>query len=181
MSKTKYRPPILFDRLKADLKDCPKVLEVGAMFGDSLMAAPGPIRVALEPSIKYIEKGLEKYRESILFIEGYEHGVCMFSGSDLDAIILIDLIEHLSEARAKLLISRCKEMTRRIIVFTPDGFHKQEEDSTGFGQHGLQMHRSGWCKEYLEDFGFNVEVWKDFHKEGHPEAPNALYGVWNAR
>lgn len=169
----------LFKRLKNDLRKCARVLEVGAMFGDSLMAAPGPIRIGLEPYRPYIARGMEKYDPHILFVLGSDSDICMFHGSYLDAIILIDMIEHLSKERGEILLYRCQKMvSRAVIVFTPNGFHHQDTDSTGMGAHGLQTHQCGWTKTELDAFGFHTEIWPGYHRKEHPDAPDALYAVY---
>lgn len=78
-----------------------------------------------------------------------------------DAISIIDGIEHFPKERGKALIKEMKRVARKqIILFTPDGFVKNEPKSAwGIHTHAgdkAQKHLSGWTQKDLENEGFTL-------------------------
>lgn len=76
-----------------------------------------------------------------------------FDRPPVDAVVMIDVIEHLEKGHAVDLLRRAEHWARkRLIVFTPNGFLPQG------GHHGnpLQQHRSGWTVSELVSLGFKV-------------------------
>ena len=63
-----------------------------------------------------------------------------------DAVIALDLIEHLEKKDGfKLIEMMTKIAKKKIIIFTPNGFQPQR----AFDDNPWQEHKSGW---YFEDF-----------------------------
>lgn len=80
-----------------------------------------------------------------------------------DVISILDGIEHLSKKRGKILIDEMKRVCKeQIILFTPDGFSKNEPHHAWGIEAGdkHQRHLSGWAEDELTDLGFQyLEGW----------------------
>lgn len=98
-----------------------------------------------------------------------------FIENSYDVCCAIDVIEHLAKEEAIAFIKDMKTVGRkRVLVFTPNGFVKQEDGhGWGKGNPEYQKHRCGFTQEELEELGFVVEKWRN------PGAPEMLFGVWN--
>lgn len=93
---------------------------------------------------------------------------------DCDVAMLIDVIEHMSKADGVRLLCGLKEVFRKILVMTPDGFVEQNSDVTGY-ENEWQVHECGWTTEELEAEGFTVELKVDFHPH---LGLGALFATW---
>jgi len=93
---------------------------------------------------------------------------------DCDVAMLIDVIEHMSKGDGITLLRGLKEVFRKILVMTPDGFIEQKDDVTGF-ENEWQVHECGWDAADLAQEGFSVETIENFH---HSIQRNALFAVW---
>jgi len=66
----------------------------------------------------------------------------------VDAIYLLDVIEHMEKHKGYEVIKLAKKIARdQIVVFTPFGFMEQEGDAWGLGGDYWQTHRSGWLPQ----------------------------------
>lgn len=98
----------------------------------------------------------------------HEEKALSFDGRMLfDAALLIDVVEHLEKADALVALEYATRLAKTVVVFTPLGFLEQHEDRYGMGGDHWQTHRSGWQPEDLARFGFEVEVWENFHHQEH--------------
>lgn len=91
-----------------------------------------------------------------------------------DVVSIIDGVEHLTKKRGTELIKEAKRLCRKkAIVFTPEGYIKNEPKNTwGIpgGDHA-QHHLSGWEVKDLEKLGF-VCAWQNPALSQHNEAYN---------
>lgn len=70
-----------------------------------------------------------------------------------DAVIALDLIEHLTKKEGeKLLVAMEAIARKKVIVMTPNGFFKQEP----YEGNTYQIHKSGWNVEDFRSRGFAV-------------------------
>jgi hypothetical protein len=76
----------------------------------------------------------------------------LFSQGQFEACIALDLIEHLTKDEGRQLLRDMETIaSKRVIVFTPNGFlpqHGSEDD--------LQEHLSGWNPEEMQAIGYRV-------------------------
>lgn len=77
----------------------------------------------------------------------------------VDVISLVDVLEHLTKVRGRSTLENCKRVAkRRVIVFTQDGYVKNEPHNAwgikGADKH--QKHLSGWTQKELEKLGFTL-------------------------
>jgi len=95
----------------------------------------------------------------------------------VDAVLLIDVIEHLRREDALALIHVMKAYANKIVIFTPEG------DTIGYSNHDmgnkLQEHLSAWSAEDFESLGFDVVVYEDFHTHVKEYPIGAIWAVFN--
>jgi hypothetical protein len=76
----------------------------------------------------------------------------LFGEHSFDCVVGLDLIEHLAKEEGLSLIKDMERIaSKKIILFTPNGFLTQES----YGGD-LQEHLSGWTPEEMRELGFTV-------------------------
>lgn len=138
--------------LKRDLKDCKTVLDLGC-------GKDSPIQYC--KSIEY-SVGVEAFNPSLeesrlrnihsKYINGNVLNVD-FEENSFDAVIMIEVIEHLEKNDALNLIDKANRWARKkIIITTPNGFLPQFE----YDSNSLQNHLCGFYAKELKKKGFTV-------------------------
>lgn len=75
-----------------------------------------------------------------------------FSKGEFDAVIALDLIEHLEKEKGFELLDAMEQVAgKRVVVFTPNGFLDQPADDNPWMQH-----RSGWSTEDFRARNYRV-------------------------
>jgi len=129
------------------LRDCKTVLDVAC-------GRNSPIKNCKED---FVSTGVDIFEPYL--IESKEKGIHkdyivadimelekVIPSKSFDAVIALDLIEHLEkEDGFKLIEMMTKIAKKKIIIFTPNGFQPQR----AFDDNPWQEHKSGW---YVEDF-----------------------------
>jgi len=100
------------------------------------------IRRAREAEIHddYIVSDLEKIDE-------------LYEANSFDAVIALDVIEHLEKNEGLAMLQKMELLARRrVVIFTPNGFLPQgnKEDNV------YQVHRSGWTVDEFRELGYTV-------------------------
>ena len=100
----------------------------------------------------------------------------LFPDKSVDAVTMIDVIEHLSAADGERLLGELPRIARRrIIVFTPRGEFPQDGfDAYGEGGEELQRHRSAWEVDDFVRLGFSCAVLERFHGPWNPSFVEAF-------
>lgn len=104
-----------------------------------------------------------------------------FSPKQFDCCVALDLIEHLSkESGLKLIKDMERIASKKILLFTPNGFLPQKSH-----EGDLQKHLSGWTAEEMRALGFTVigmHGWKALRGEQHRHRlrPAWLSGIVSA-
>jgi ubiquinone/menaquinone biosynthesis C-methylase UbiE len=91
-----------------------------------------------------------------------------------DVISFIDGLEHLTKEDGMLVLEECKRVAKRkVLLFTPDGYIKNEPKDTwgvkGGDKH--QLHLSGWKPRELEERGYKL-IWQKPTISPHGEEYN---------
>jgi len=142
------------DELEAALRGCKTILDVGCGSNSPIRNYAGKtycIGVDISgPSIK-------KSRDQKIHEEYYEMDVLKinekFKPDSFDCVLALDLIEHLSKSDGLKLISMMEEIaSKRVVIFTPNGFFGQDE----YDDNPWQLHRSGWTVEEMKAMGYRV-------------------------
>ncbi len=138
--------------LKRDLKDCRSVLDLGCgkdspiQYCKSIEYSMGV--EAFEPSLetsKLRKIHSEYITDNILNVD--------FEKDSFDAVIIIEVIEHLDKNDALNLIERANKWAKkRVIITTPNGFLSQNV----YDSNVLQNHLSGFNVKELKDLSFKV-------------------------
>ena len=102
------------------------------------------------PSIKKIErtKTHDKYK-----IGDAERIDKFYEPKSFDAVMALDLIEHLEKKNGLRLLKKMEAIAKKkVIVLTPNGFIKQDS----IEDNPYQVHQSGWTVEELKKLGYKV-------------------------
>jgi cyclopropane fatty-acyl-phospholipid synthase-like methyltransferase len=71
----------------------------------------------------------------------------------VDAVVALDVIEHLVKRDALQLIKRMQSWSKKkVIILVPNGFIPQD----ACNGNPLQVHKSGWTAEEMTNLGFKV-------------------------
>lgn len=118
-------------------------------------------------AVDIVPEYLEEVKKKYPFVKTVHSDVLKFvkkqTDNSYDVISILDGIEHLTKARGLKLINEMKRVCKeQIILFTPDGFSKNEPHHAWGIEAGdeEQRHKSGWTEEELADLGFRyLEGW----------------------
>lgn len=137
--------------MKRELSECRTVLELGCGHHSPIQVCNIPFSVGVdlfEPSL------LESRRIGIhsqYVISDVRR--CGFKPRSFDAVIAVEVLEHLTKEEGVELLHQMVEWARRkVIITTPNGHLRQDP----YGSNLLQQHQSGWGVQDLESLGFQV-------------------------
>ena len=144
--------------LKKELRGCDLVLDLGCGPNSSLQDCKIPFSVGVELFEPYLKESQKKgihnqyVKKDIAKVN--------FDSKSFDAVIIIDVIEHINKEDGKLLLKKAENWAKKkIIIFTPNGFIGQN----AFDENYLQAHISGWSTQEFEKLGFRcfgLNGWK---------------------
>jgi hypothetical protein len=153
--------------LQEELLGCESVLDLGCGQSSLLQYVDGiPIRVGVEYWKPYIDEARKNRIHSdyinsdILDVKFHKDGV--------DAVMLIDVLEHIEKANAYALLLNMRNWARKkVIISVPNGDIPQ--DDTYHDGNEKQRHVSQWTPAELENLGYFVKGfggWKPLRGEG---------------
>lgn len=139
--------------LKRELKNCESVLDIGCGPSSPLKYCENiKYSVGVEPYPSYLKEARRGKTHSEYIGERIEE--LDFEEKSFDAVILIEVIEHLPQEQALETLKRAEKWARKkVVVTTPNGFVPQGE-SDG---NPLQRHLSGWGLKELESLGYRCQ------------------------
>ena len=139
------------DYLKKELSDCDTILDLGCGYNSSIQYCNVPFSVGVELFEPYLQESKKKGIHN-QYIKADVRKVELKPKS-FDAVVLLDVLEHLTKEEGYELIRKMEKYARKkIIIFTPNGLVWQD----GCDNNSLQEHKSGWGVEELEKLGFKV-------------------------
>ena len=152
--------------LLRELSDHRSVLDLGCGPHSMIAILPSHIRkVGVELHEPYYRETLSKGRHHETIQTDLNH--VEFEENSFDAVVLLDVIEHLTKEEGNALIQKMQRWARKkVIVYTPNGFVHQDE----YDENPLQKHRSGWIVEEMLAKGFKVygvNGFKALKKDSH--------------
>jgi SAM-dependent methyltransferase len=145
----------LFRRaLARALAGCRSVLDVGCGAGSPLADfAAGRFTVGVDLSMPDLAAARRAGTHAALVRADARALAAVFRPASVDAVVALDLIEHLERAEALALLDALARVARRrIVVFTPNGFVPQPPAP----ENPHQAHRSGFDVAELRARGFRV-------------------------
>lgn len=140
--------------LARKLKGCNSVLDVGC----------GSWSPLAKVKKNFYSEGFDINRPSIQKIErtkthdkykiGDAQKIDEFYGpSSFDAVMALDLIEHLEKKNGLSLLKKMEAIAKeKVIILTPNGFIKQ----ASIKDNPYQVHQSGWTVEEFKKLGYKV-------------------------
>jgi hypothetical protein len=141
----------LLRELRRTLRNCRSVLDVGC-------GNLSPLRTLRVETLVGVE-GFEPARQEAqtnathdeILLGDVRQVRSLLGERRFDACVALDLIEHLPKESGWKLLSDLEHLaTRRVVIFTPNGFLPQR------GHGDLQEHLSGWTPEELRGRGYQV-------------------------
>lgn len=155
--------PQFYDHLKKELKGCKSVLDLGCGRSSPLRYCSVNYSVGVDLFKPYLieSKKMEIHNEYILAdIRKVE-----FKPESFDCVLALDVLEHLAKKEGTSLIKKMENVAKKkIIIFTPNGFLRQDE----YDEDKLQIHKSGWTVDEFKKLGYEVKGingWKPLRKE----------------
>lgn len=151
--KSIYRKifPGVTEYLKNELQGCESVLDLGCGYNSPIQYCKVPFSVGVELFEPYLKESKKKgihnkyIKADIRKIE--------FKPKSFDAVIAVEVLEHLTKEEGHKLIANMERWARKkIIISTPNGYLYQTEVDGNL----LQEHKSGWSVEELKNLGFKV-------------------------
>lgn len=146
---------VLFRRtLARALADCRSVLDVGCGPSSPLARlAAGRFTVGVDLSRSDLAAARRAGTHAAFVRADARTVAAVFRPRSVDAVVALDVIEHLARAEALVLLDALEQAARRrVVVFTPNGFVPQPP--TPDNPH--QEHRSGFDVATLRARGFRV-------------------------
>jgi hypothetical protein len=139
--------------LEKELEGCTNVLEIGSGKTSYLRDLESDFKItALDISLNQIRESRKNqvYNNHILG-DVLTINQLIKPGS-FDAIVAMDLIEHLDKEKGLKLISDLSSLAKKIIIYTPNGFLFQPPTA----DNPFQEHLSGWDFDEMQNLGFKV-------------------------
>lgn len=145
---------VYYRKLAVELKTCDLVLDVGCGSWSPLSKVKKHFYAEgidiHKPSLeKANHSGVhDKYRlGDVNKIDEY------YQAKSFDAVIALDLIEHLSKSDGLKLIKKMEKIARKkVILLTPNGFIRQDP----LKNNPYQVHQSGWRVSEFSKLGYRV-------------------------
>lgn len=159
--------------LQKELRNCQNVLDIGCGPSSPLQYCQGiKDKIGVEPFKEYVLQSKKMGIHSKYINKKIEE--VNFPQKSVDAVIMIEILEHLSKNDGFKTLGKVEKWARKkIIITTPNGFFKQKEN-----KNPLQKHLSGWTAEEMKKMGYKVyglSGLKALRKtpEGEQEYPNS--------
>ena len=136
--------------LKQELKDCESVLDLGCGPDSPLQYCSNVQHsVGVEAFQPYLEESKKKQIHSEYVSK--KIGNLDFEENSFDAVIMLEVIEHLEEQEGLEVLKKLEKWARKkVIISTPNGFFPQKV----VDNNPMQVHLSGWDVEKMESLGF---------------------------
>ena len=143
--------PGLVEYLRKELSDCTTALDLGCGCNSPIQYCNVLFSIGVELFDAYLEESKKKsihnqyIKADITKIE--------FKPKSFDAILCLEVLEHLTKEEGYELIKRMKKWAKKkIIISVPNGFIEQH----GYDGNPFQEHHSGWKIEEFKNLGFKV-------------------------
>lgn len=136
--------------LKRELEDCESVLDLGCGSSSPIQYCKNiKYSVGVDAYKPYLEESKKKKIHD-KYILGDITKV-NFKPKSFDAVIMIDVLEHLEKESGNQLLEKAENWARKkIIVSTPNGFLPGED------RISFQSHRFGWTIREMKKLGYRI-------------------------
>jgi GT2 family glycosyltransferase len=138
--------------LRRELSGCNTVLDLGCGYLSPINRYNLLFSVGVELYEPYLQESSRK-RVHDQYIKA-DVRIIEFKPKSFDAVIALDLLEHLTKQEGADLLHRMEMWARKkVIVFTPNGYIRQGE----YDNNPLQEHKASWDTGELRNAGFQVK------------------------
>ena len=137
--------------LKKELKDCQSVLDLGCG-PDSPLQYCKNIKhsIGVEAFQPYLDESQKKGIHNEYIKKNI--GEIEFEENSFDAVILMEVIEHMEENVGLEVLKKIESWARyKVIISTPNGFFPQKI----VDNNPMQVHLSGWDTKKMKSLGFS--------------------------
>ncbi|MBS3145161.1 methyltransferase domain-containing protein [Candidatus Woesearchaeota archaeon] len=140
--------------VEKELKECENILDVGCGANSQIQFFKiKRYTVGIDIDKKSLEKSRDKKIHNKYIHKNILEINKIFSPKSFDAVIALDVIEHLKKEQGFQLIKKMEKIAKKkTIIFTPNGFLAQE----AYDNNKHQEHLSGWEIEELKERGYKV-------------------------
>ena len=143
---------MLVGELRCQLRGCGTVLDLGCGDDSPLRFLPNAHLVGIDGYQPALEAARSRGTHDEFFAGDAKSIREMFPDRRFEACVALDVIEHLPKDEGWRMLEDLERLaTRRVIIFTPNGF---------ISQHGhggdLQEHLSGWNADEMRQRGYWV-------------------------
>ena len=134
------------------LADCRTCLDVGCGSGSPVRFLDFRHRVGIDGHEPSLARAKEAGTHDEYHVCNAQDIGQRFSDDQFDCCIALDLIEHLSKDDGYKLLEQMERIaSRKVLIFTPNGFLRQESENGD-----MQAHLSGWDAREMQSLGFIV-------------------------
>jgi SAM-dependent methyltransferase len=144
--------PNLVVLVRRELEGCKSFLDIGCGKSSIVRYFSKDFKSA---GVDLFEPYIEESRKKGIHDEYFKMDVrkLKFKPKSFDAVIALELIEHLRKKEGEKLLDDMERIARkRVIVFTPNGFLEQK----GYDGNEYQEHKSGWTVSEMRRRGYRV-------------------------
>ncbi len=143
----------LVRELETQLGPCRRILEIGCGPDSALQFLASDREIeGLDVHEPWLLKAKERGILTNYHLANALEIDTLFQSGQFDAIVALDLIEHLEKPDGHELIKKMSAVASdRIIIFTPNGFLPQQDESNLWNNH-----LSGWTVNDFVEQGFSV-------------------------
>lgn len=136
--------------LRRELKDCETVLDLGCGPSSPVQfAGKFKRKVGVEIFVPYLERSRAQGIHDEYFNKKIEE--LEFRPKSFDAVIMIDVIEHMSKEDALATLKLAEKWAKKkVIISSPNGFVPQKE----LDGNPYQVHLSGWPVNAMKEMGY---------------------------
>jgi SAM-dependent methyltransferase len=138
--------------LRRTLAGCHTVLDVGCGEASPLRYLPTLHLTGLDGYAPSLERARAQKTHDAFQAGDVRKVGELLAGKKFDAVVALDVIEHLTKEDGQRMLAGMERLaTRRVVIFTPNGFVPQRS------QNGdLQEHLSGWEPAEMRQAGYEV-------------------------
>ena len=136
--------------LQQELRDCGTVLDLGCGPSSPIQYCKNiKYSVGVEVFEEYLKQSKAKKIHTKYLKKDIED--LDFPANSFDAVIMIEVLEHLSPALGRKIIRRAEKWAKKkVIITSPNGFINQKE----VDNNPWQKHLSGWDYKKMRSLGF---------------------------
>lgn len=162
----------LLDSIQRELDECDSVLDLGCGPDSPIRYCDVEYSLGVDAFKPYIRESKKKKTHNDYLLADITKA--KFKPRSFDAVLLIDVLEHLEKEQGKKLLQKAEKWAKKkLVISAPNDFLPQ----ASIDDNPFQAHRSGWAVEEMEKLGYKAHGmagWKVLRggstlKEGYQE------------